>query len=195
MLIPNTELKYVSDEVGNGVFTKKFIPKGTLVWVKTELDIIVSASNEQKFKNELSNQFEFRNNKGEHLLLHDNARFINHSFKANCIVTVYNFFIAVFDIFPDEEITIDYGTLNIKKPIVFNTNTEEDTVNPNDIILYHSIWDKRVENAMKNFKKVNQYIEECLVADVKKELNLISLGIQKMPSILNCYYENESIKQ
>ena len=42
MLHPHTELKFVSPEIGYGIFVTALIPKGTITWVRDELDRIVS---------------------------------------------------------------------------------------------------------------------------------------------------------
>ena len=42
MMHPDTEIRYVSEEVGVGVFATKLIPKGTTVWIKDELDMILT---------------------------------------------------------------------------------------------------------------------------------------------------------
>jgi uncharacterized protein len=38
MIHPNTELRFISPEVGYGVVAREFIPKGTITWVLDELD-------------------------------------------------------------------------------------------------------------------------------------------------------------
>lgn len=39
---PNTEIQFVSEQVGVGVFATKFIPKGTIVWIKDDLDLMLT---------------------------------------------------------------------------------------------------------------------------------------------------------
>ena len=38
MIHPNTELKYISSEVGYGVVATEFIPAGTVTWILDKLD-------------------------------------------------------------------------------------------------------------------------------------------------------------
>ena len=45
MLHPHTELKFVSPDIGYGVFASSFIPKGTITWVKDELDRVIPKDN------------------------------------------------------------------------------------------------------------------------------------------------------
>lgn len=42
MIHPKTELRYINDTVGYGVFATDRIPKGTIVYVKDSLEITVS---------------------------------------------------------------------------------------------------------------------------------------------------------
>lgn len=42
---PDTEIRHLSEEVGVGVFATKLIPKGTIVWIKDELDIVLDEEN------------------------------------------------------------------------------------------------------------------------------------------------------
>lgn len=39
MIHPDTELKYVSEEKGRGIFAARAIPKGTITYVKDPLEI------------------------------------------------------------------------------------------------------------------------------------------------------------
>ena len=38
MIHPDTELRYVNDVIGYGVFATRHIPRGTITWVRDELD-------------------------------------------------------------------------------------------------------------------------------------------------------------
>jgi hypothetical protein len=38
MIHPNTELKFINNEIGYGVVAKEFIPAGTITWVLDKLD-------------------------------------------------------------------------------------------------------------------------------------------------------------
>jgi hypothetical protein len=42
MIHPNTELKFISERVGYGVFAASDIPEGTIVYVKDSLELVVS---------------------------------------------------------------------------------------------------------------------------------------------------------
>jgi len=42
MIHPDTELRFINDEIGYGVFARALIPEGTIVYVKDSLEIEVS---------------------------------------------------------------------------------------------------------------------------------------------------------
>ena len=69
---------------------------------------------DQSYK-DILDKYTYRNNKGNHVLCWDNARFVNHSFNSNCLTTAYDFEIAVRDIKCGEEITSDYRLFNTQE--------------------------------------------------------------------------------
>ena len=114
MLHPHTELKFVSPEIGYGIFATALIPRGTITWVKDELDRVVSKDDLDKMTQaNLENllKYSYRNSKGNYVFCWDLTRYVNHSYKPNSILTTLGFEIAIRDILPGEEMTNDYGTL------------------------------------------------------------------------------------
>ena len=43
MIHPHTELRFINEQMGFGVFATQFIPKGTIIWALDELDQILEA--------------------------------------------------------------------------------------------------------------------------------------------------------
>mgnify|MGYP004451691627 FL=1 len=102
MIHPHTELRFISDEIGHGVVATKLIPKGTITWVQDQLDLVLTPDQVANMSNDyqqIIDYFTFRNNKGEYVLCWDMAKYVNHSFKSNCLTTPYDFEIAIRDIF------------------------------------------------------------------------------------------------
>ena len=90
MIHPDTELRFISPEVGYGVVAKKFIPKGTITWAMDKLDREITPDDAVKMGPaylEIIDTYCYRNNKGNFILCWDNARFVNHSFNSNCLTT------------------------------------------------------------------------------------------------------------
>jgi len=192
MIHPNTELKMISPEMGIGVFATRFIPKGTITWAQDELDIVLTPQAVESLSNEYQatiEKYAFRNREGESVLCWDNSRFVNHSFNSNCLTTPYNFEIAVRDIEIGEELTDDYGYLNISEPFeAFNENSERKIVYPDDLLRFHKVWDAQILDAIASINKVPQELGNLISTEVKERIALALGGELELDSILTCHY-------
>jgi hypothetical protein len=114
---PHTELRFINSEIGFGVIATRFIPCGTVTWVRDELDRVIPASRlaglPPPFR-ELLDRYTFRDASGQHILCWDLGRFMNHSCDPSCLGPDADFEVAVRDIYPGEELTDDYGTLHLQ---------------------------------------------------------------------------------
>jgi len=195
MIHPNTELKMISPEMGIGVFATHFIPKGTITWAQDELDIVLSPQAIKSLSIEYQSTIEkyaFRNREGESVLCWDNSRFVNHSFNSNCLTTPYNFEIAIRDIQIGEELTDDYGYLNISEPFeAFNEESERKVVYPDDLLRYHPLWDAQIAEAMQQINEVPQALYGLIPQEYKRKIESILTGVVELDSILTCYYHSE----
>jgi uncharacterized protein len=199
MIHPDTELRFINDKIGHGVVATKFIPKGTITWVLDKLDRIFTPDQIRqmdKMYQEVMDKYTYRNPEGNYVFCWDNARFINHSANANCITTAYEFEIAIRDIQPGEELTDDYGYLNLDEPfeVVPEPGSSRNIVYPDDLLRYYPVWDEKLLNAFPNLLKVNQPLFHILGEQVQQKAISIARGEKKMDSILNCYYKNGSGK-
>ncbi|MDD7885041.1 SET domain-containing protein [Flavivirga sp. 57AJ16] len=191
MIHPNTEIKHISKEVGYGVVATSFIPKGTITWVLDKFDREFTTQEfdalEPIYKNILDT-YAYKNNRGNLVLCWDNGRFVNHSFKSNCLTTAYNFELAIRDIKEGEQLTDDYGYLNIDKPFKgINEGTKRKTVYPDDLLKYHKVWDTKLISAFKSFSKVDQPLRALIDEDTWHMVLQIEKGEIEMDSILNNY--------
>ena len=199
MIHPKTELKFISNEIGHGLVATEFIPAGTITWVLDKLDREFSASDFQAMEPMYQNildTYSFRNNKGNLILCWDNGRFVNHSFNSNCLTTAYDFEIAIRDIHPGEQLTDDYGYLNITKPFRgIDEGTKRKVVYPDDLVNYHKVWDKKIQKVFGKISSNEQPLKELINEKLwNKILNIIS-GKEQMESILNNYYDEKNSKK
>lgn len=194
MIHPHTELKFISNEIGYGVVAREFIPKGTITWVLDKLDREFSPleiQNMEPIYQEILDFYTFRNNNGNYVLCWDNGRYVNHSFNSNCLTTAYDFEIAIRDILPGEQLTDDYGYLNIPYPFRgIDEGTRRKIVYPDDLIRYHKVWDKKIAKAFPNITKVNQPLRTLIPNDKWMEIEAINKGEREMLSILHNFYPN-----
>lgn len=193
MLHPATELRYISADVGYGVVATQRIPKGTITWVLDDLDRTFTPAEVDampKIYRKILDKYSFRDNRGNYILCWDHARFVNHSFRSNCISTAYDFEIAVRDIEPGEELTDDYGYLNIDEPFeaLPEKGVRRRVVMPDDLLRYHKQWDRQLASAFRHLETVPQPLMELLSADVARKARAVATGEEKMDSILNLYW-------
>lgn len=193
MIHPDTELRFISPEVGYGVVAKKFIPKGTITWAMDKLDREITPDDAVKMGPaylEIIDTYCYRNNKGNFILCWDNARFVNHSFNSNCLTTAYEFEIAIRDIQPGEQLTDDYGYLNITEPFRgIDEGTKRKVVYPDDLLRYADVWDKKLIAGLTQFNEVHQPLKKFVDAAILKKVDRIVKGEIEMDSIATCYFD------
>ena len=196
MIHPDTELKFISSELGYGVIAKEFIPKGTITWVQDKLDrefTEFEVKSMDTIYQDIIDRYAFRNNQGRHVLCWDISRFVNHSFRSNCLSTAYDFEVAIRDIYPGEELTDDYGYLNLNKPFYGrDEQTERKVVYPDDLLKYHRDWDRELLRAFKFISRVHQPLRKLISIDLWQEIVKIERGEQEMKSILSLYFNSKS---
>lgn len=194
MIHPDTEIQFINKQIGYGVVAKSFIPKGTVTWVLDKFDREFTNQEYNELDDiykELLNTYAYKNNIGNLVLCWDNARFINHSFNSNCLTTAYNFELAIRDIYPGEQLTDDYGYLNVDKPFRgVNEGTKRKIVYPNDLLKYHKVWDGKLQKAFRYISKVEQPLKDFISDKLWITLLRIENGKIEMKSILNNYYQN-----
>lgn len=192
MIHPHTEVKFISDEIGYGVVAKQFIPAGTITWVLDKLDREFTPEQYDQMDDlykEILDTYTFRNNKGTMILCWDIGRFVNHSFNSNCLTTAYDFEIAIRDIHPGEQLTDDYGYLNISEPFeAKDEGTDRKMVYPDDLTRYHKIWDEKIKNVFHHITAENQPLKMLINDQLWSKINNIISGKEQMDSIFNNYY-------
>ncbi|HLO12006.1 MAG TPA: SET domain-containing protein [Pseudoneobacillus sp.] len=194
MIYPHTELRYINDKIGYGVFATKFIPKGTITWALDDLDHIIEPEfiySVDKHRRELLQKYSFRNQDGKYILCWDLGRYVNHSFHANCIGTAYEFEIAVRDIYPGEQLTDDYGSLNLDEPFECfpEEGTERKWVYPDDLLRYSKEWDQKVIRALKYFDHVEQPLLHLIRPDFLSKIRVAVEEETLLDSIKSIYYK------
>ncbi len=195
MIHPDTELRFINEKIGYGVVALKTIPRGTITWALDKLDRTfspVQVSEMDDLYQQVLDKYTYRNAEGNHILCWDNARFVNHSSNANCITTAYEFEIAIRDILPGEELTDDYGYLNLDEPfeVVPEKGSNRQVVYPDDLLRYYPEWDEKLLKAFPKLLRVDQPLFHLLDKSVQEKVKSISQGETKMDSILHCYYRN-----
>lgn len=192
MIHPDTELKFISNEIGYGVVATKFIPAGTITWVLDRLDREFTPLELQQMEpiyQSILDTYTFRNNKGNYILCWDNGRYVNHSFNSNCLTTAYDFEIAVRDIQQGEQLTDDYGYLNIPLPFrAADEGTRRKVVYPDDLLKYYKVWDSKIKKVFGNITQLQQPLRSILDEGLWGKIEHIIGGEEELESILANFY-------
>ncbi|ARN77031.1 SET domain-containing protein-lysine N-methyltransferase [Nonlabens spongiae] len=192
MIHPHTELKFISKEVGYGVVATQLIPAGTITWTLDKLDREFSQDDFDQMDpiyQDILEFYTFRNNHGRLVLCWDNGRYVNHSFNSNCLSTAYDFEIAIRDIHPGEQLTDDYGYLNISSPFRgIDEGTRRKVVYPDDLKKYHKTWDNKIKKVFPKITKLDQPLRHAMNDPTWAQINRVIQGEEEMQSILANYF-------
>lgn len=195
MIHPKTELRFISNEIGYGVVATEFIPAGTITWVLDKLDREFSPQDFEALEEpyqQILDFYTYRNNKGNYVLCWDNGRYVNHSFNSNCLTTAYDFEIAIRDIQVGEQLTDDYGYLNIPSPFRgIDEGTKRKTVYPDDLLKYHKVWDKKISKVFPKINKLEQPLMSVLPAKTKEIIDKVINNEIELESIASNYFSDK----
>lgn len=180
MIHPNTELKFISENVGYGVFATTDIPEGTIIYIKDSLEISVTPTEfdmHSKEMQEVIDKYSYIDEYGNRIVSWDFAKYVNHCCNCNTMTTGYGFEIAIRDIKAGEQITDEYGLFNIlyEMDLVCSEQCCRKKLTPNDFDLFYPLWDEKIKPALKKIFSVNQplgyLIDEQTKMDVDHFLN------------------------
>lgn len=152
MLHPDTELRFINEDIGFGVVATRFIPRGTITWAIDKLDQVIAPERIATLTGIYQRvllKHAFRDAFGNAILCWDHARFVNHSCAPTSLAPGLNFEIAVRDIHPGEELTDDYGSLNVEAPFRCLCRAPQcrTFVGPDDFLTFADQWDAQIAAA------------------------------------------------
>jgi hypothetical protein len=193
MLHPSTELRFISKSVGYGVVATAPIPKGTITWAKDDLDRTFSAAEIRAMGppyREVLEKYAYVDREGLHVLCWDAARFLNHSCDPTSQSPGYDFEIAVRDIRRGEELTDDYGSLNVDpgfETCGCGAPACRRTIDPDDLVRYGEEWDTALREAVHLIPRVDQPL--WFFVREKAELAEVFAGRAPVAPAIRNYYD------
>jgi len=193
MIHPNTELRFVNTEIGYGVFATAPIPKGTIVYVKDQLEIEVTRykfAKLDKSHQDIVEKYSYIDERGVRIISWDHAKYVNHKCECNSMSTGYGFEIAIRDIAADEEITDEYGFFNIPTPLFINcgcTNCRKQIL-PTDLDTYAHVWDGHVKGALDMVPEVSQPLWDIMDMETRTSLMNYLSGQSEYRSVASLKY-------
>lgn len=161
MIHPATELRFVSPEIGYGVFATEFIPRGTIVYARDLLEITVTPAAYlalDEFHRAVVDKYSYIDELGSRIVSWDHAKYVNHRCECNSMSTGYGFEIAIVDIAAGDEITDEYGLFNLDQefPVTCGCAGCRGVLRPDDPDRYAPVWDRKVKRALARLAEVPQ---------------------------------------
>ena len=176
MIHPKTELRFINDVVGYGVFTIDRIPKGTITYVKDSLESVISPTDylmHPEPVREVIEKYSYIDEAGNRIVSWDFAKYVNHCCNCNTISTGYGFEIAIRDIEKGEQITDEYGIFNLESEMTLVCGEKDcrKTIGPNDFDAHYKTWDGKIMGAITHLFEVEQPLLGFLDANTRTELD------------------------
>ena len=161
MMHPLTQLRFVNDELGFGVFAAAPIPKGTLVYARCALDLVFEPG-DPRLQNPLYadtlEKYTYTEPGGQRVLCWDTGRYVNHCCQPSTLTTGYGFEIAIRDLAPGDEVTDDYAIFNCDVPMPLSCCEVgcRGVLIPGDFDRHVPGWDEQVRGALEHLDSVEQ---------------------------------------
>lgn len=196
MIHPHTELRHASAATGAGVFVTRFIPRGTVVWVQDPNDIVYTPEQYDTLPaaaRAIAETYAYEDSFGNHVLCGDIARYMNHSCDPATLSLGEHCEIAARDLNPGDELTCEYGYLNLDRPMRCYCGAIgcREWVRPDDYARHGEAWDARVRELLPDLARVHQPMWS-LVQDLGEEQALLEairrgdprslLGTNRLPA-------------
>jgi SET domain-containing protein len=193
MIHPHTEIRHISDLIGYGVFATRFIPKGTITYIKDPLEIDISPDMYASLPTDVQVQAEkysFIDERGHRIMSWDFAKFVNHCCDCNTMSTGYGFEVAIRDIQAGEELTDEYGLFNLEHefPITCTKSGCRMKLTPADISIYADKWDVQLKEALMSFRNVAQPLGHLMDTDTAQRLQRFWKDASQYVSVRNLMY-------
>ena len=197
MIHPHTELRFINEKIGYGVVATQMIPCGTITWVRDEFDQAFAATHIERMLplyQDLAAKYCFVDARGDYILCWDLARYLNHSCEPSCRSAGYDFELAVRDIAPGEELTDDYGSLNLEYDFVCFCRMPQcrEKIRPDDLARYADSWDRLVAEPFRCIHTVSQPLWPLV-----KEKDVVQAVLAHRLPIASCrqnYYPGMMLK-
>jgi uncharacterized protein len=191
MIHPATELRFKSPEIGYGVFATQPIPRGTIVWTLCSLDRRI-AKQERAALSPASRReldiYAYIDADGSSILCWDHGRFVNHSCEPSMLSVGYEHEIAVRDFAVGDELTCDYGTLNLLAPLACGCGSARcrgrigsDELNSTDLAAH-------IDNSVAEALVAAAGVDQPLLAYMQNPevFRLVCNGAVEAPSVRLC---------
>jgi len=199
MIHPDTEIRFVSEKIGVGVFARKTIHKGTIVCILDDLDMVFPGEYVRSLdplRKEIILKYAYAGGDGSYVLYWDHGRYLNHGAFPNVVTTPYGFDLAARDILPGEELRCDYAVFyaGTGGDAPFECATEEGSsrsrVKSDDYLYLYKQWDQAAREAFARFNLVDQPLRYLIRPDLVEKVSAIAAGLAEPDSYLTLHQKS-----
>jgi hypothetical protein len=147
MIHPETELRFVNDVLGYGVFATGKIPRGTVIWTLCDLDARYRPEQVEampRHYRQVVEKYAYIDAAGIYVLCWDFGRYVNHSCNPTSFAVGAEVEIVVRDVLAGEQITCDYGLGNLHDDLACHCGSDNcrGSIKPSDVLTFGSRWDE-----------------------------------------------------
>lgn len=161
MIHPDTELCWISAEIGHGVRATRRIARGTLTWVRCSLDRMLTRAELDALGPQYRPfvvRYSYVDHLDRHVLCWDAGRHINHHCDANSRALGLDAQIAIRNIESGEQLTCDYGECNLAEPLACHCGSSgcRSSITAADLRALAERWDAEVRAAVAAATELDQ---------------------------------------
>ena len=191
MIHPDTELRFKNPAVGYGVFATRPIPRGTIVWTLCQLDRRLTPAERAAYPGPylgIIDRYAYIDASGDFILCWDHGRYVNHSCAPAMLGIGPEVEIAVRDLAPGDELTCDYGTLNLLEPLECSCNAPNcrGRIGGADVLDLWAELDRQSSQAMLEMRQVAQPLLP-FVGKLRELFEWVD-GVKPVPSARSYHY-------
>lgn len=187
---PDTALAWIGNGRGFGVIATRAIPKGTIVFVRDALDIVIPAThplvNDPLYADTLTSHAYIEPD-GSRVLCWDHGRYMNHCCRPNTLSTGFGFEIAIEDIGQGVEITDHYAVLNLEFEMELTCDKPEclRRMGPGTLSNVGEWIDARIQDALYRVRSVDQALVSLIDDRTRSQLERYLDTGEAYPSVLS----------
>lgn len=173
--------------IGYGVFATAPIPAGTITWISDPFDQRFAGDEVPLLDPILRralHRYAYRDLDGAYVLCWDHARYNNHSCHPSCR-TIGDFDIAVRDLRAGDELTIEYGVINVPEELECECEHDDcrNRITKNDANRFGDAWDAEIHEAALRCASVAQPLTELFACSATLTALMADVASGRAPSL------------
>lgn len=168
MILPHTQVRVVSETIGEGAFAGEVIPRGTIVWTQDVFDQVWSPADADRLpgsQRAVLERWAHLDQSRNYILCWDAGRLVNHSCEPTLRGVGPWFQVARREIQPGEQLTCDYGECNINPGLDCECGQAgcRGRIHSSDLMRFGDAWDAEAAELLGLLSQVSQPLQDFLL--------------------------------